>query len=51
MKVYQLEESDEEVTVLVGAESSKKKGRTAPEMRAAKSSESKKESSEHFKWA
>ena len=40
MKVYQLEESDEEVTVLVGVESQKKAGRAAPEMRAAKSSES-----------
>ena len=42
MKVYQLEESDEEVTVLVGVESQKKVGRAAPEMRAAKSSESSK---------
>ena len=40
MKVYQLEESDEEVTVLVGVESPKKAGRAVPEMRAAKSSES-----------
>ena len=39
MKVYQLEESDEEVTVLVGVESPKKAGRADPEMRAAKSSE------------
>ena len=42
MEVYQLEESDEEVTVLVGVESQKKAGREAPEMRATKSSESRK---------
>ena len=42
MKVYQLEESDEEVTVLVDVESPKKAGRAAPEMRAVKSSESRK---------
>ena len=42
MEVYQLEESDEEVTVLVGVESPKKAGRAAPEMRGAKSSESRK---------
>ena len=42
MKVYQLEESEEEVTVLVGVDSSKKAGRAAPEMRATKSSESSK---------
>ena len=42
MKVNQLEESDEEVTVLVGVESQKKSGRAAPEMRAANSSESRK---------
>ena len=42
MKVYQMEESEEEVTVLVGVESPKKVGREAPEMRAAKSSESRK---------
>ena len=40
MKIYQLEESEEEVTVLVDVESPKKAGKTAPEMRAAKSSES-----------
>ena len=40
MKVYQLEESDEEVTLLVGVESPKKAGRAALEMRAVKSSES-----------
>ena len=40
MKVYQLEESEEEVTVLVGVESPKKAGRAAPKVRAAKSSES-----------
>ena len=40
MKVYQLDESDEEVTVLVGVESPKKARKAAPEMRAAKSSES-----------
>ena len=42
MKVYQLEESEEEVTVLVGVESPKKVGMAAPEMIAAKSSESRK---------
>ena len=42
MKVYQLEESEEEVTLLVGVESTKKAGREAPEMRAVKSSESRK---------
>ena len=42
MKVYQLEESDEEVTVLAGVESPKKSGRAAPGWRAAKSSESRK---------
>ena len=42
MKVYQLEESEEEVTVLIGVESPKKAGRAAPETRAAKSSESRK---------
>ena len=42
MKVYQLEGSDEEVTVLVGVESPKKAGRNAPVVRAAKSSESRK---------
>ena len=45
MEVYQLEE----VRVLVGVESPKKAEKAAPEVRAAKSSESKKESSEHFK--
>ena len=42
MEVYQLEESEEEVTVLVGVESPKIAGRAAPEVRAAKSSESRK---------
>ena len=42
MKVYQMEESEEEVTLLVGVESPKKAGRTAPGVRAAKSSESRK---------
>ena len=42
MKVYQLEESEEKGTVLVGVESPKKAGRAASEMRAAKSSESRK---------
>ena len=42
MKVYQLEESEEEVTLLVGAESPKKAGRAATEVRAAKSSKSRK---------
>ena len=37
-----MEESDEEGTVLVDVESQKKAGRAAPEMRAAKSSESRK---------
>ena len=40
MKVYQLKESKEEVTVLVGVESQKKAGRAATEVRAAKSSKS-----------
>ena len=42
MKVYQLEESEEKGTVLVGVESQKKSGREAPGVRAAKSSESRK---------
>ena len=42
MKVYQLEKSVEEVTLLVGVESPKKAGRAAAEVRAAKSSESRK---------
>ena len=42
MEVYQLEESEEEVTLLVGVESPKNAGRAAPEMRAAKGSESRK---------
>ena len=42
MKEYQLEESKEKGTVLVGVGSPKKAGRAAPEMRAAKSSESRK---------
>ena len=49
MEVYQLEKSEEEVTVLVGVGSSKKQGRSkdaagraAPGVRAAKSSESRK---------
>ena len=40
MKVYKLEESVEEVTVLVDVESPKKAGIAAPEVRAAKSFES-----------
>ena len=48
MKVYQLEESDEEVTLLVGVESPKKAGRAAAEVRAANLN-LEKESSEHFK--
>ena len=40
VKVYKLEESEEEVTVLVGVESPKKAGKGAPEVRAAKSFES-----------
>ena len=43
MEVYQLEESEEEVTVLVGVESPKKQdaaGRAAPGVRSTKSSES-----------
>ena len=39
MEVYQLEESKEEVTVLVGVGSPKKAGREDPEVRAAKNSE------------
>ena len=42
MEVYQLEESKEEVTVLVGVGSPKKAGREDPGVRAAKSSESRK---------
>ena len=42
MEVYQLTESEKEVTVLVGVESPKKAGRAAPGVRAAKSSESRK---------
>ena len=42
MKVYQMEESGEKGTVLVGVGSQKKAGRAAPEVRAAKSSESRK---------
>ena len=42
MEVYQLEESEEEVTLLVGVESQKKAGRAAPGVKAAKSSESRK---------
>ena len=38
MEVYQLEEFEEEVTVLVGVESQKKVGTAAPEVRAAKNS-------------
>ena len=50
MKVYQMEESEEKGTVLVSVESPKKAGRTAPGVRSAKSSESRKgECSEHFK--
>ena len=37
-----MEEFEEEATVLVGVESQKKAGRAAPEVRAAKSSESRK---------
>ena len=46
VEVYQLEESEEEVTVLVGVGSRKKSwdaaGRAAPGARAAKSSKSRK---------
>ena len=42
MEVYQLDESEEEVTVLVGVKSLKKAGKAAPEVRAVKSSESRK---------
>ena len=42
IKVYQLEESEEEVTVQVGVESPKMAGRVAPGVRAVKSSESRK---------
>ena len=48
MKVYQLEESEEEVTALVGVESPKKAGRAAPgELPRVLNLQ--KESSEHFK--
>ena len=40
MKVYQMEESAEKGTVLVGIESQKKARRAAPGVKAAKSSES-----------
>ena len=46
VEVYQLQKSEEEVTVLVGEESQKKSrgaaGRAAPGVRAAKSSETRK---------
>ena len=42
MEVYHLEKSKEEGTVMVSVGSPKKAGRAAPEMRAAKSSESRK---------
>ena len=42
MKVYQMEESEEKSTVLVGVESQKKAEREAPRVRAVKSSESRK---------
>ena len=42
MKVYQLEKFEEKGTVLVGVGSQKKAGRAAPEVTAAKSSESRK---------
>ena len=42
MKVYQLDEFEEEVTLLVSVESLKKAERAATEVRAAKSSESRK---------
>ena len=42
MKVYQMEVSEKEVTVLVGIESPKKAWRAATGVRAAKSSESRK---------
>ena len=42
METYQLEESEEEITVLVGVESPKKAVRAAPGLKAAKSSESRK---------
>ena len=43
MEVYQLEESKEEATVLVGVGSPKKAGREDPGVRAAKNSEFRKE--------
>ena len=42
MEVYQLEESEEEVTLLVGVGSPKKVGKEDLGVRAAKSSESRK---------
>ena len=42
MEVYQLEESEEEITVLIGVAFPKKARRATPEVRAAKSSESRK---------
>ena len=43
VEVYKLEESKEEVTVLVGVRSLEETGKTFPEMRFAKSFESRKE--------
>ena len=43
VEVYKLEKSEEKSTVTVDVGSPKKAGRVAPEMRAAKSSESRKE--------
>ena len=42
MEVYQLEESEEEATVLIGVAAPKKAVRAAPGTRAAKSFESRK---------
>ena len=42
MEVYQLDETKEEITVLVGVESPQKAGREDSGVRAAKSSESRK---------
>ena len=42
MEVYQLEEFEEEVTLLVGVESLKKAGRAAPGVKVVKSSECRK---------
>ena len=50
MKIYQLEESEEEVTVLVDVESQKKQGGQLQVWELPRVLNLEKESSEHFKW-